>query len=216
MIINPYIIGAPPASLFLKLNFGDTGMSDATGWSSIEGEPNPDEGAGTITSARGGVYASWGNIEGSGVSITVTNGGTVGTRWGIFGGASASNTNGQNRSGTGDTSGESYPAEVPVSYWFVNASTGTLNIIGLDDGETYTITCMGSRDSGVGGSRRSIFTIDGNVKAAVECIGNPTAGGVAWEVQQTGCTPSSGVIVVTLVNDNNSLAYLSGLIIEQE
>ena len=64
MIINPYIIGGPPGSLFLKLNFGDTGMSDATGWSSIEGEPNPDEGAGTITSARGGVYASWGNIEG--------------------------------------------------------------------------------------------------------------------------------------------------------
>lgn len=191
--------------LMLQLNFGDnTSTGSATDWYNLYAEPNPDEAAGTITSARGGAWASWGNIGGSGVSIEVVNGANANQRWGLTGGASAGTL--------GEASGI-YPAAVMQNYWFGNGSNPSLRIVGLNDAKTYKITVLGSRSNsgGATGPRPTTYTIDGQVMTALECFQNTTN-----TRQATGCTPSSGVMVVQLTLSTSSFTYLNAMIIEEE
>lgn len=191
--------------LVLRLNFGDNASTgSATGWNNLYAEPNPDEAAGTISSARGGAWASYGNIGGSGVSIRALNGANANVRWGLTAGASAGTL--------GETSGV-YPAAVMQNYWFGNGSNPSLEIYGLNDAKTYKITLLGSRSNsgGATGPRPTTYVVDGQTLSALECFQNTTNTRVA-----TGCTPSSGVIVVQLVLSTSSFTYLNAMIIEEE
>lgn len=199
---------APPAGkLVLRLNLGMNGVAPTvSGWHAIWGECNPDNAAGTIDSSRANSgnnnWAGWGNIGGTGVSIRTINTGNDTVSW-----ARAATNTGQS---TGNNSGI-YPDLVLTSFWYVNGGSGLLELYGLNDAKTYKIDVIGSRDSAVGGTRRSIFTVDGNVLTALETIGNTS------NIRtQTGCTPSSGVIQIRLDKDNNSLAYINAIVITEE
>lgn len=205
MIINPYAFAGP--KLLLRLNFGMNGAAPSvSGWNAIWGESNPDNAAGTIDSSRpdsgNNLWSGWGNIGGSGVSIRAINTGNDTTSW-----ARAAVNSGQS---TGNNSGI-YPDLVLTSFWYVNGGQGRLQIYGLNDARTYKITLLGSRDSAVGGSRRSIFTVAGVALTALQCIGNTSN-----TVNRTGVSPTSGVIDIRLDKDDNSLAYLNALVIEEE
>lgn len=204
-MLNPFIHDSEVVKLKLQLNFGDNASTgSATDWYNLYAEPNPDEAAGTITSARGGAWASWGNIGGSGVSIEVINGANANQRWGLTGGASAGTL--------GETSGI-YPAAVMQNYWFGNGSNPSLRIVGLDNSKTYKITVLGSRSNsgGATGPRPTTYTIDGQVMTALECFQNTSN-----TRQATGCTPSGGVIEVSLTLSTSSFTYLNALILEEE
>lgn len=202
MIINPYAFAGP--KLLLRLNFGDnTSTGTATGWSNLYAEPNPDEAAGTIDSSRGGAWVSYGNIEGSGVSIRALNLSTTATRWGIFGGGSAGNT--------GETTAGVYPLEVTRSLWFGHVSDPTLEIYGLNNSKTYTITLFGSRNDDVAGPRPTVYSVNGVDLAALECIGN-----LNNTRQRTGVAPSSGVISIQLKRTTSDFTYLNAMIIQEE
>lgn len=193
--------------LLLKLNLGMNGTAPTVpGWKSIWGESNPDNAAGTIDSSRSdtgtNVWSQWGNIGGSGISLRSINTGNDTTSW-----ARAAINSGQS---TGNNSGI-YPDLVLTSFWYVNGGQGKIEIYGLNNSKTYKITLMASRDSAVGGSRRSIFTVNGVALTALQSIGNTTN-----TVSRTGVSPISGVITVLLDKDDNSLAYINSIIIEEE
>ncbi len=193
--------------LLLKLNFGMNGTPPSVpGWKNIWGESNPDNAAGTIDSSRASsgnnLWGQWGNINGTGISVRSINTGNDTVSW-----ARAAINSGQS---TGNNSGI-YPDLVLTSFWYVNGGQGRLQIYGLNDAKTYKITLLGSRDSAVGGSRRSIFTVAGVALTALQCIGNTSN-----TVNRTGVAPTSGVIDILLDKDDNSLAYLNALVIEEE
>lgn len=195
------------AKLLLRLNLGMNGAAPSVaGWSAIWGESNPDNAAGTIDSSRpnsgNNNWAGWGNIGGTGVSIRAINTGNDTTSW-----ARAAQNTGQS---TGNNSGV-YPDLVLTSFWYVNGGQGRLQIYGLNDAKTYKVTLLGSRDSAVGGSRRSIFTVAGVALAALQTIGNTST-----TRDRTGVAPTSGVIDIRLDKDDNSLAYLNAIVIEEE
>jgi hypothetical protein len=204
VIINSYIFAK---KLLLRLNFGMNGAAPSVaGWNAIWGESNPDNAAGTIDSSRTNTgnnnWAGWGNIAGTGVSIRSINTGNDTTSW-----ARAATNSGQS---TGANTGV-YPDLVLTSFWYVNGGQGRLQIYGLNNAKTYKITLLGSRDSAVGGSRRSIFTVQGIALTALQTIGN-----TANTVNRTGVVPASGVIDIRLDKDDNSFAYLNSIIIEEE
>lgn len=186
----------------LKLNFGMNGAAPSvSGWNNIWGEANPDNAAGTIDSSRpnsgNNLWSQWGNIAGSGISVRAINTGNDTTSW-----ARAAINAGQS---TGNNSGV-YPDLVLTSFWYVNSGQGKLEIYGLDNFRTYTVRLIASRDSAVGGSRRSIFTVNGVALTALQAIGNTST-----TVQRTGVAPVSGVITVLLDKDDNSLAYMNAI-----
>jgi hypothetical protein len=196
-----------PEKLNLKLNFGMNGAAPSvSGWNNIWGESNPDNAAGTIDCSRSNtgnnLWSQWCNINGTGVGVRSINTGNDTTSW-----ARAAINSGQS---TGNNSGV-YPDLVLTSFWYVNGGQGKIEIYGLDNAKTYKITLMASRDSAVGGSRRSIFTVNGVALTALQSIGNTST-----TVNRTGVSPSSGVITVLLDKDDNSLAYLNALVIEEE
>lgn len=206
---TPGIIAAAGkgTKLLLRLNFGMSGAAPSvSGWNAIWGESNPDNAAGTIDSSRpnsgNNNWAGWGNIAGSGVSVRAINTGNDTTSW-----ARAATNAGQS---TGNNSGV-YPDLVLTSFWYVNGGQGRLQIYGLNDLKTYKVTLIGSRDSAVGGSRRSIFTVAGVALTALQTIGNTSN-----TVNRTGVSPTSGVIDIRLDKDDNSLAYLNAIVIEEE
>lgn len=193
--------------LTLRLNLGMNGAAPSVaGWSAVWGESNPDNAAGTIDSTRPNTgnnnWAGWANIGGSGVSIRSINGATAALRW-----AQAATNTGQS---TGANTGI-YPDLVLTSFWYVNGGQGKLELYGLDNAKTYKITLLGSRDSSAGGSRRSIFTVNGVALTALQTIGN-----TANTVNRTGVAPVSGVITILLDKDDNALAYLNSIVIEEE
>jgi len=203
MIINSYMFG----KLLLRLNLGMNGAAPTVdGWYAIWGESNPDNAAGTIDCSRtntgNNLWSNWCNIGGSGVSIRSLSTGTDIVSW-----ARAALNTGQS---TGNNSGV-YPDLVLTSFWYVNGGFGVLEIYGLNNSKTYKITLLGSRDSAVGGSRRSIFTVAGVALTALQCIGNTSN-----TVSRTGVSPTSGVISVRLDKDDNSFAYINSIVIEEE
>jgi hypothetical protein len=186
----------------LKLNFGMNGAAPSvSGWNNVWGESNPDNAAGTIDSSRpdtgNNLWSQWGNIAGSGISVRAINTGNDTVSW-----ARAATNSGQS---TGNNSGI-YPDLVLTSFWYVNGGQGKLEIYGLDNFRTYTVRLIASRDSAVGGSRRSIFTVNGVALTALQAIGNTTN-----TVQRTGVVPVSGVITILLDKDDNSLAYMNAI-----
>lgn len=192
--------------LSLWLNFGDNASTGtATGWNNLYAEPNPDEAAGDITSARGGAWASYGNIANSGISVRAKNFSTAATRWGLFGGGSAGTTGAT----TGNNSGV-YPDVVMINLWFGNGSDPTLELEGFPAGKTYKITLMASR-ANTGDSRRTIFRVNSVNQPALQAVNNTSN-----VVVVTGVTPSSGVITVQLVRDDNAFVYLNAMKIEEE
>lgn len=193
--------------LILRLNFGMNGAAPSvSGWYPIWGESNPDNAAGTIDCSRSNtgnnLWSQWCNIGGTGVSVRAINTGNDTTSW-----ARDAINSGQS---TGNNSGI-YPDLVLTSFWYVNGGQGRLQIYGLNDSKTYKVTLLGSRDSAVGGSRRSIFTVAGVALTALQCIGNTSN-----TVNRTGVSPTSGVIDIRLDKDDNSLAYLNSIVIEEE
>ena len=193
--------------LLLRLNFGMNGAAPSVdGWNNIWGESNPDNAAGTIDCSRtntgNNLWSQWCNIAGTGISVRSINTGNDTTSW-----ARAALNTGQS---TGNNSGI-YPDLVLTSFWYVNAGQGRLQIYGLNDAKTYKVTLLGSRDSAVGGSRRSIFTVAGVALTALQCIGNTSN-----TVNRTGVAPTSGVIDIRLDKDDNSLAYMNALVLEEE
>jgi len=193
--------------LLLRLNLGMSGAAPTVdGWYAIWGESNPDALAGTIDCSRtntgNNLWSQWCNIGGTGVSIRSINGATAALRW-----AQAALNSGQS---TGNNSGI-YPDLVLTSFWYVNGGQGKLELYGLNDAKTYKITLLGSRDNAVGGSRRSIFTVNGVALTALQTIGNTSN-----TVNRTGVAPVSGVITILLDKDDNALAYLNSIVLEEE
>lgn len=191
----------------LQLNFGMNGAAPTvTGWNNIWGESNPDNAAGTIDCSRSdsgnNLWSQWCNIGGTGIGVRSINIGNDTVSW-----ARAAINSGQS---TGNNSGV-YPDLVLTSFWYVNAGQGKIEIYGLDNTKTYKVTLIASRDSAVGGSRRSIFTVNGVALTALQAIGNTSN-----TVNRTGVAPVSGVITILLDKDDNSLAYMNALVIEEE
>ena len=190
----------------LRLNFGMSGAAPSvSGWNNVWGESNPDNSAGTIDSSRpdtgNNLWSQWGNISGSGISVRAINTGNDTVSW-----ARAAVNSGQS---TGNNSGI-YPDLVLTSFWYVNGGQGKLEIYGLDQFRTYRVTIIASRDNAVGGSRRSIFTVNGVALPALQAIGNTSN-----TVERDGVVPVSGVITILLDKDDNSLAYMNAIVIQE-
>jgi hypothetical protein len=197
------LVGDP---VTLRLNFGMSGAAPSvSGWNNVWGESNPDNAAGTIDSSRpdtgNNLWSQWGNISGSGISVRAINTGNDTVSW-----ARAAVNSGQS---TGNNSGI-YPDLVLTSFWYVNGGQGKLEIYGLDQYRTYRVTIIASRDSAVGGSRRSIFTVNGVALPALQAIGNTSN-----TVERDGVVPVSGVITILLDKDDNSLAYMNAIVIQE-